>query len=370
MTFRSTSLMLLAVLAACGAAAGAADKSDTTATGALAEDAALPGTFGSIASAVELADGRVVFVDVSKRTVHVGDFAKGTTTVLGTHDDSLKAGGPADVYKFPGAAVHLGGDTVAIVDLAATRTNLFGEDGTARGVWTFAPIGGNTPVLAYDHQGHGYKVDYQTILGGSEPGSRLRPDSIPVLRLTPGSATADTVAFYGAPEYGEAVFGEQIQQVAKIFSPNDYFGVTPDGALWVARGRRNAVDWREPDGTWTVGKGRDYAKLPVTDDDKARVMQRLRERGLPQGVPVTFPFEEFKPPFELAFGRADGTVWLQRPRASEDAAYVFDVWGRDGIWQREVALPTGVTLLGFGKQAAYGAKKVGEQRQLVRFALR
>ena len=44
-------------------------------------------------------------------------------------------------------------------------------------------VAGNTPVLLYDTVGHGYKIDYQAVLGGGEPGRTLRPDSIPVLRL-------------------------------------------------------------------------------------------------------------------------------------------------------------------------------------------
>ncbi len=372
MTYRSALLAIFGGLAACTAAAGAAGSSaakSDAASSSVTEDKTLPGTFAQIGGVVELSDGRVAFVDAGARTVRIGDFASGSVTALGKHADTIPAGAPADTYKFPGQVVHLGGDSIAVVDFAATRTNVFGEDGTARGVWQFAPIGGNTPVLFYDHKGFGYKVDYQTILGGGEPGQRIRPDSIPILRLSPGVAKADTVAFFGSPEYGEAVFGEQIQQVAKIFSPNDYFGVTPDGSLWVARGRRNALDWRAPDGTWTRGESRPYDKVKVTDDDKARVMQRLKERGLPQGVQVSFPFEEFKPPFELAYGRPDGTVWLQRPRAGEDAAYVFDVWGRDGKWQRAVTLPQGITLLGFGKASVFGSRKKGDQRELVRFTL-
>jgi hypothetical protein len=365
------SLMLVSLgLAACAAAASDAAPAAADAVQALVEMQVLPGTFGTIPSAVELTDGRVAFIDGKAKLVKVGDFATGTVTDLGRRADSLPANAPPDLYKFPGVLVHLAADTLAIVDFAATRTTLVGEDGSPRAIHIFAPIGGNTPVLHYDHQGNGYRIDYQAILGGNEPGTPIRPDSMAILRIKPLMGNADTVGFFGAPTYGDARFGDAIQQVAQIFSPNDFFGVLPDGSLWVARGRFNRIDWRAPDGTWTVGKPRPYTKVKVTAADKARVMEQLAARGMPTTVKVSFPFAENRPPFELSHTRADGTIWLQRPRTGETAAYVFDIWGRDGAWQRAVTFPEGVSFAGFGKTEIYGARKKGDERELVKFAIK
>ena len=123
--------------------------------------------------------------------------------------------------------------------------------GTSRasrsGSWRSRRSRATTPVLVYDHVGHGYKIDYQSILGGGEPGTIVRPDSIAVLRIGLGGAGGHGGPL-AAPEYGHAVFGEQTQQAAKVFAPNDFFGVLPNGTAWVARGRENRVDWRSPDG--------------------------------------------------------------------------------------------------------------------------
>lgn len=364
MSLRRSVLLISLGVAACAAAGAAGDEA-----AALVETAVLPGTYGSIPSVVELTDGRVAFIDGKAKLVKLGNFATGAVTDLGRRADTLPADAPPDLYKFPGMLVHLAGDTLAIVDFAATRTTLVGEDGAPRAIHRFAPIGGNTPVLHYDHRGYGYRVDYQAILGGSEPGTRIRPDSVAVLRLQPNAGVADTVGFFGAPTYGEAVFGEQRQQVPVVFSPNDYFGVLPDGSVWIARGRSNRVDWRAPDGTWTVGTPRKYTAVPVTDDDRSRVMAQLAERGLNTKIGVTFPFAATRPPFEQAFGRTDGTVWLQRPKAAETAPAVFDIWGRDGKWQRAVTLPDGTSLAGFGTGVIYGARKKGDERELVKFTL-
>jgi hypothetical protein len=216
--------------------------------------------------------------------------------------------------------------------------------------------------LLYDTVGHGYKIDYQAVVGGGEPGRILRPDSIPVLRLTVKDGAVDTVALLAGPEYGDATFGEQVQQAAKVFAPNDFFGVLPDGTAWIARGRENRVDWRSPDGRWTRGQTHGYSRIPVTQADKDRVLAQVREHGkqfgMPQDLRIVYPFADNKPPFDFALGRPNGEVWLQRPQSREGAALIYDVFNRKGVWEREVAFPQSSALAGFGgRGAVYGSVK-------------
>ncbi len=222
-------------------------------------------------------------------------------------------------------------------------------------------VAGNTPVLVYDTIGNGYKVDYQAVLGGAEPGQPVRPDSVPVLRIALKTGKVDTVANLSSPEFGDAVFGEQTQQAAKVFAPNDFFGVLPNGTAWLARGHQNRVDWRAPDGKWTAGKARDYPKAAVTQADRDRVLAQVREHGkqfgMPQDLQITYPFADTKPPFDFALGRPNGEVWLQRPRSQEDAPLTYDVFDRQGVWQRAVEFPAGTALAGFGPKGAVYALK-------------
>jgi hypothetical protein len=160
-----------------------------------------------------------------------------------------------------------------------------------------------------------------------------------------------------------------------VFAPNDFFGVLPDGTAWVARGRENRVDWREPGGTWSTGTRRDFEPLPVTQADKERVLAQVREQGkqygMPQDLNIEYPFAETKPPFDYALGRPNGEVWLQRPRAQEDAALTYDVYDRKGAWLREVPFPKGASLAGFGRKGAiYASIKQAEGRTVGRFALK
>jgi hypothetical protein len=342
---------------------------------ALQPDTRLPGGFGALSNVVELSDGRVVFADTKGKLFLRGDFKSGRVDTLGRRVDSLGIGSAAGHYKFPGWVAHLAGDTVALVDFSALRTTLWNEAGQPLRVLALQRVSGNTPVLLYDTLGHGYKIDYQAVLGGGEPGRAIRPDSIPVLRLALAEQSVDTVAQLSSPEYGDAIFGEEVQQAAKVFAPNDFFGVLPDGTAWVARARLNRVDWRAPDGTWTRGEPRDYARVPVTEADKQRVLAQVRQQGkqygMPQDLRVVYPFAETKPPFEHALGRPGGEVWLQRPRASEDAPLTYDVWNRKGKWTREVRLPAGATLAGFGANGVvYAAiKNSDETRTIGRFRL-
>jgi hypothetical protein len=341
----------------------------------LALEARLPSSYGMLSNVVELSNGRVVFTDTKNKLFLSADLATGKVDTLGKRVDTLPQSAPAGHYRFPGWVAHLAGDTVALVDFSAIRTTRWNEQGQPLDVLPIRVVSGETPVLLYDTVGHGYKIDYQAILGGGEPGRSLRPDSIPVLRINLKSGMTDTIAHLATPEYGDATFGEQIQQAAKVFAPNDHFGVLPDGTAWVARGGKNRVDWRSADGKWSRGAARAHTKIPVTQADKDRVLAQVREQGkqfgMPQDLPITYPFAETKPPFDFALGRQNGEVWLQRPRAQEEAALVYDVVNRQGAWEREVTLPKGASLAGFGaKGAVYASIKNADGRRTVgRFRL-
>ncbi|HUR96180.1 MAG TPA: hypothetical protein VMY76_16490 [Gemmatimonadales bacterium] len=343
--------------------------------GGLTLEKKLPRTFAQLSNVVELRDGRIAFADTRAKLFLLGDLRAGTVDTIGSRVDSLARNATAEQYRFPGWVAHLRGDTIALVDFSGLRTTLWNEAGKSLGVLPIAQVAGTAPVLIYDTTGHGYKVDYQSVIGGGEPGQTVRPDSVPVVRIALKTGKVDTVANLAAPEFGDAVFGEQKQQAAKVFAPNDFFGVLPDGTAWLARGRENRIDWRAPDGTWLHGTTHEYAKMPVTQADRDRVLTQVREHGkqfgMPQDLAITYPFAETKPPFDFALGRPNGEVWLQRPRADEATPLVYDVFNRKGSWQRSVEFPKGSSLAGFGPGGAvYGSiKEADGQRTVGRFKL-
>jgi hypothetical protein len=342
--------------------------------GGLTLEHKLPGSFAQLSNVIELESGRVMFADTRSKLFFSADLASGDLDTLGRRVEAITPDSPAGEYKFPGWVAQLAGDTVALVDFAAQRTTLWSESGEALRVLGIQPVAGTTPVLVYDTVGHGYKVDYQSVLNGT-PGVTEPPESVAVLRIKLATGAVDTVAQLSGPEFADALFGEQKQRAAKVFAPNDFFGVLPNGAAWVARGRENRVDWREPAGKWSRGKRRDYKAVPVTQDDKDRVLAQVREQGAQYGMPqelrIEYPFAATKPPFDFALGRPNGEVWLQRPRAEEEAPLTYDVFDRRGAWLREVTFPKGATLAGFGRNGAvYGTIKEAEGRTIGKFALK
>jgi hypothetical protein len=352
-------LLLLSAIAATAVACRPAQSQ-----GVLTQDVRLPGNFGLLSNVIELKDGRVSFADTRNKLFLLADLGRSRLDTLGTRVDSAGRATEPNQYKFPGWVAHLAGDTIALVDFSATRTTLWSEAGRPLGVLEIAPVAGHTPVLVYDTLGFGYKIDYQAVLGGGEPGRTVRPDSIALLRIALKSGAVDTVGHLTSPEYGDATFGEEVQQAAKVFAPNDFFGALPDGTVWVARGHENRVDWRSPKGEWTTGEPHEYTKVPVTQADKDRVLAQVREHGkqfgMPQGLNVVYPFADHKPPFEIAVGRPNGEVWLQRPRVQDGAALVYDVFDRKGVWRREVPFPQDAALAGFGASGAIYASVKNE----------
>ncbi len=341
--------------------------------GGLTLEHKLPVSFAQLSNVVELGSGRVAFADTRGKLFLTADLASGDVDTLGTRVETITAQSPPDQYKFPGWVAHLAGDTVALVDFAAQRTTLWSEEGKALKVLGLSQAAGSAPVLVYDTVGHAYRIDYQQVLA-REPGATAEPDSVAVLRIALASGKVDTVAQLAGPEYGEAVFGEQRQRAVKVFAPNDFFGVLPSGVAWVARGRENRVDWRDPSGSWTRGGNRQFKALPVSQADKERVLAQVREHGLQYGMPqelnIEYPFAETKPPFDFALSRPNGEVWLQRPRAEENAALTYDIFTSGG-WQRELTLPQGASLAGFGKGGTiYASIKEGQGKTVGKFVLK
>lgn len=351
----------------------AADESGIPDSAGLALESKLPGRFAQLSNVIELDRDRVAFADTREKLFLTGTFSSGTLDTLGRRVEALSADSAPGEYRFPGWVARLAADTIALVDFAALRTTLWNGKGKPVRALRLAPVGGTAPVLVYDTVGHGYKIDYQTMLL-HEPGAPRRMDSVPVLRIRLVGGKVYTVANLAAPTFGRAKFGEQVQEAATVFAPNDFFGVMANGRAWVARGKENRVDWRSPDGTWSRGARREFKAVPVTQADRERVLAQVREQGkqygMPQELPIEYPFAATKPPFEFALGRPSGEVWLQRPRAAETEALVYDVYDGQGAWRRQVTFPGGAALAGFGESGAIyasvrnedGTRSIGRYR--------
>ena len=129
---------------------------------------------------------------------------------------------------------------------------------------------GTAPVLVYDTVGHGYKVDYQAVLGGAEPGSTVAAGQ----RAGAAHRAQDRQGGYGGatsprPNTATRCSASRRSRRRRCSRPNDFFGVLPNGTAWLARGHENRVDWRSPDRHVDAGQA-------------ARVYQDARHPGRPR----------------------------------------------------------------------------------------
>jgi hypothetical protein len=316
-------------------------------------EAQLARTLQQVSNVIELRDGRVAFAELADRSFLFADLASGEITPVGEHADTISPSDPAaGKHKYPGYVFQLRGDTIGLVDFAAERTTLWDDRGRFLLTLGQRAVGGHNQPLAYDHRGNAYKEDVRAVLGGLEPGQEVGLDSLEVLRIARGDSLADTVARLKLPVWGEGRFGEQMKMVSTIFSGRDLFGVLPDGSLWVARASNNSVDWRTPGGKWSRGGSRPFTPIAVPPEEKELFLNRLRaqmaQAGAPAGITLSYPFADQKPPFVAGATNPAGEVWLQRARAFADSVPVWDVVGRDGKPIREVQMPRGASLGGFG----------------------
>jgi len=334
-------------------------------------------TFRQVSNVVELTDGRIALAELKDKTFLFADLTSGETSSIGEHTDTIRPNDPAPgKHRLPGYVLRFGGDTVGLVDFGAQRTTLWSEKGEFIATLSGAGVGGYNQPLAYDARRNGYKEDIRSVLGGLEPGQELDLDSLSILRIAPNDTVADTIAHLKLPVWGRGQFGVQQKIVSTIFSGRDLFGVLPDGSLWVARASNNAVDWRAPDGTWTPGPSRPFARILVPQAEKDAFLERLRvqmaQMGAPAGIELSYPFADEKPPFGAGLTNPAGEVWLQRSREWADSVPVWDVVGRDGKQIRTVQLPRNSSLAGFGPAGRiYLILREGEEQQkIVRYVVK
>jgi hypothetical protein len=340
-------------------------------------EAVLGRSFQQVSNVVEVGPNKIALAELRDRTFLFADFATGETTPIGAHADTIPPGDPAPGrHKYPGYVIYITPDSVGLVDFAAERTTLWNRKGEYLGVLPGRGVGGSNQPLYYDARLNGYKEDVRGVLGGLEPGDEVNFDSLNVLRIPPNDTIADTVARLKLPVWGRGQFGEQMKIVSTIFSGRDLFGVLPDGSIWAARASDNSVHWRSPTGQWSKGPSRSYTTVPVSEEEKAAFLDRLRQQmaqmGAPAGIELSYPFADEKPPFSAGHTNPlAGEVWLQRSRPYGDSVPVYDVVGRDGRQLLALQFPKGATLAGFGEGGRiYLVLREGDTQRIARYKVR
>ncbi|MDE2751814.1 MAG: hypothetical protein OXI83_04485 [Gemmatimonadota bacterium] len=333
-------------------------------------DAVLPDDFGYVHTAVELPGGHVLVADPLGKALYRVDMEDGTRAVIGSLGQ-----GPGE-YLQPDAVWPFRGDSILLVDLGNARLVRIGPDlvfGGSRPIATFA--GDDAPVMVLPDAVDGEGNAFVSVLGGYPP-----PDSGAILRVGLTTATVDTVARYKLREYEITETDDGTYVIPIRLSPQDAWGVAPDGSVVIARAGHYGVNWFGPNGAVTRGDTVSYAPVPVTRADMAedlRAAQRhggvsidsgLNEDGTrttrfsrggfgPPDEEVDFDdytWHDVKPAFHNAVVRVDplGRAWVRR-HLPADSGTRYDVFSRGGQLVKALTLEGDRIVTGFGPSHVY-----------------
>jgi hypothetical protein len=329
--------------------------------------------FDQVTAVRELRDGRVIVSDLLAKGVSLVDFRTGSATAIGREGQ-----GPGE-FAFPTGLVPLPGDTTLLVDPGQRRFLKIAPDGKPVGTVPFPEgLNGIVTVRGADRQGRIYVQG--SLFGGGPalggPDAGALPDSVALLRWTPGRAGFDTLGRVKVPSIARAVSGGSNARAVVMrqqpFSASDDWSAAPDGRVAVARAGTYHVEWL---GAAPVsGPAVSYAKVPVTQADKDAVNRQgrdtrgrftIQEGGGGGGRPANVPppqlpepdWPEFKPAFVGAGARMapNGEFWVQRSQPA-GAGRLYDVCDGQGKLTRQVRLAKDTRLVGFGATSVYVAR--------------
>jgi hypothetical protein len=341
-------------------------------TAVLSED------FGAIQTIRELPDGRVLVADPLGLALYVVDLDAGERSVVGSEGQ-----GPEE-YRQPDAVWPLPGDSTLLVDLGNGRTVALGPDlafGPTAPISTGELQPGRPLVLALPQGVDGAGRIYTRAMGGGLGGGAY-PDSAAILRIDRGTRAADTAATFKIQSVQQSTSGgagNQNVQISPIpLSPEDAWGVAPDGSVVVARAGDYHVEWIAPDGRVSKGPTASFDPVRIRTAEKEEYLTELGRAGggIAVGVQMVngqmsmsfarggrpggereidrYTWPDQKPAFYSGRIPVDllGRAWLRRHvRAGQDSTY--DVFDGDGNRVGTVLLENGKRVVGFGQDAVY-----------------
>lgn len=335
--------------------------------------------FSRVSGLRELADGRLIVSDQREKLLQLVDLQRQTARAI-----SREGSGPGE-YAMPTTLIAMPNDQTLLVDLLNRRFLMINPDGTPGE--TISPpslntggpavIGGLVNARGADAQGRLYFQDIGIRAGGESP------DSVAVLRWTPGATRVDTAGWVrgprttvsSAPASGSGAGGVRFTMgSAMVWAPQEGWAVAPDGRIARVRPDPYQVSWYAGGRSARAGPAVPYTPIRVTEADKRQYREQQAANpptmimmGGPAGggggarsiTPSSLPeptFAETKPPFTgqgAVQVSPEGEVWVLRTRPVNDPVPVYDVFDGSGRLVRKVALPRDSRVAGFGRASVY-----------------
>ncbi len=340
-------------------------------------DTVFPEDFGAIQTVRELPDGRVLVADPLSRALYAVDLQAGTRALIGREGE-----GPRE-YRQPDAVWPWPGDSTLLVDLGNGRLVVLGRElsfgpTTPIMVGDFQP--GSPPLLALpqgvDGQGRVYA---RAMIGGGGGGI---PDSSAILRIDPFTGQSERMATFKTPDMRQATSGgaddQQVRITAIPLSPEDAWGVAPDGSVIIARSADYHLERIAPDGSLVRGPAIPYDPVRIGTPEKE---EYLAEQGR-SGGGINIGVEVVNGAATMSFARGGGQstaqeiaryTWPERKAAFYGGRIPIDLRGR--AWVRRhgrageatrydvfdtsvnrvgtVEMPHGKRIVGFGTNSVY-----------------
>ncbi len=266
-----------------------------------------------------------------------------TTTV-----DTLGAlGNQPGQFRMPFAVMDAPDGGIAALDGVAHRLVGFARDGSPDFVAT-VPESVDQFLVRRDTLGAWVSALSEQLTG----------DSVPLMRVSGGSV--DTIARIHTPEATVRIpMGQRSYTAPPEYAPRDLWGVLADGTVWIARGGPHQVDYRLPDGTWTLGGPREYSPISSSDADRGLL------RGLPAdpGIAVeALTYAPVKGPFIEARASRDGEVWTWRTQTAPKTEERYTVFRPGEAGTGDVLLPLYHRVVGLGMRSVYVAERLDDGR--------
>jgi hypothetical protein len=365
-------LIALAVLAVAIGRPGLAQQDDLPRVELSEPEASFSEPFSSIAGLRELADGRVIVSDRLEIALRIVDLATGSVKEIG-HEGS----GPGE-YRMPDDLFPLPGDSTLLVDFGNMRLTAITPNGElVESQAMMHPDGFLLFPRGTDADGRLY-FDLSNVMRMG-PGESL-PDSFAVVAFDRGTGDIDTIAMLPRPQIGQVRSSGQGFSFSGLglqpFQAVDEWSVAFNGRVAVAWGEEYHVEWRSVGGPPVVGPAVAYEPVKLTQEDKEAWADRMSSGAVMAisvdggggrgGRTVTLPrpnideldWPEVKPPFPRNALRVtpDGEAWVQRHVKSGEPE-TYDVFDASGRRVRQVVLPEGRTLVGFGRGTLYASNE-------------
>ena len=342
-----------------------------------AHNARLDVGFPVITSVRELSDGRLLVTDPRDLQLVVADFRTGDTKQI-----SRRGQGPGE-YRMAAPLYALGGDSSMMADALGRRVLLLDGDKVV------VTIAADNPLIR-DTRGfvrYADRLGHVTSLRSPEPPtgesrSTIR-DSSTVLRIHRTTGKFVTITkIMDRPAVRTVMRDAKGEVTASSFralrlSLGEQYIMHSDGWIAVVRLNPFRVEWRSPEGKWTLGAALPVPVIRMTEKEKAasRARTAASQAANPSSTPLPpqlqTPDDEWPdvmPPYlqgEMTFS-PDGELLFRRQPSADFPGVAYYVVDRRGRLLGMLDLKDNERVIGAGARSLYVVETDADDLKYIR----